>query len=31
MQKLLQVDFPFTGPFGDEMTKALGGLAEVHD
>jgi len=28
MQKLLQVDFPFTGPFGDEMTKALGGLAE---
>lgn len=28
MPKLLQVDFPFTGPFGEEMTKALQGLAE---
>lgn len=28
MPKLLQVDFPFTGPFGEEMTKALGDLAQ---
>ncbi len=28
MPKLLQVDFPFTGPFGDAMTQALGELAE---
>ena len=27
MYKLLQVDFPFNGPFGEEMTKALNGLA----
>ncbi|MGI5309986.1 monooxygenase [Rheinheimera sp. WS51] len=27
MQKLLQIDFPFTGPFGDEMTQALNELA----
>ncbi|GIC77895.1 monooxygenase [Moritella sp. F3] len=28
MQKLLQVDFDFTGPFGDEMSAMLVGLAE---
>ncbi|GLR62852.1 monooxygenase [Marinospirillum insulare] len=28
MPKLLQVDFPFSGPFGAEMTKALADLAE---
>ncbi len=28
MKTLLQVDFPYTGPFGDEMTTAMKGLAE---
>ena len=28
MNKLLQVDFEFNGPFGDEMTQLLQGLAE---
>ena len=28
MSVLLQVDFPFTGPWGDEMTAAMRGLAE---
>ncbi|CED71152.1 putative monooxygenase ydhR [Aliivibrio wodanis] len=28
MSKLLQVDFDFTGPFGDEMTDMMTGLAE---
>lgn len=28
MSKLLQVDFDFSGPFGDEMSRALQGLAE---
>lgn len=28
MTKLLQVDFDFTGPFGQEMTNAMSGLAE---
>lgn len=28
MRKLLQVDFNFTGPFGEEMAKMLSGLAE---
>ena len=27
MQKLLQVDFQFNGPFGDEMSAALEGIA----
>lgn len=27
MHILLQVDFPFNGPFGEEMTKALNELA----
>lgn len=27
-KKLLQVDFSFTGPFGQEMASALTGLAE---
>lgn len=27
MPKLLQVDFPFNGPFGEEMTKTLNELA----
>ncbi|WP_178974872.1 monooxygenase [Marinobacter piscensis] len=27
MAKLLQIDFPFTGPFGSEMAEALKGLA----
>lgn len=25
---LLQVDFPYTGPFGDGMTEGMRGLAE---
>ncbi|WP_372958196.1 monooxygenase [Marinobacter sp.] len=28
MKTLLQIDFPFDGPFGDEMTDAMKGLAE---
>ncbi|MDD3354714.1 monooxygenase [Zoogloea sp.] len=28
MPVLLQVDFPFAGPWGDGMTEALRGLAE---
>ncbi|WP_392340769.1 monooxygenase [Moritella marina] len=28
MQKLLQVDFDFTGPFGDEMSAMMVGLAK---
>lgn len=28
MHKLLQVDFPFNGPFGDEMAGALNELAQ---
>ena len=28
MPVLLQVDFPFSGPWGDEMSTALKGLAE---
>ncbi|MDE2584481.1 MAG: monooxygenase [Betaproteobacteria bacterium] len=28
MPYLLQVDFPYHGPWGDEMTSALRGLAE---
>lgn len=28
MPYLLQVDFPYPGPWGDEMTSALSGLAE---
>lgn len=28
MSKLLQVDFHFTGPFGEEMANMLAGLAE---
>jgi len=28
MKKLLQVDFSFNGPFGEEMATMLGGLAE---
>lgn len=28
MAYLLQVDFPYQGPWGDEMTSALRGLAE---
>ena len=28
MPYLLQVDFPYQGPWGDEMTAALRGLAE---
>ncbi len=28
MNKLLQVDFDYTGPFGEEMTNMLTGLAE---
>ena len=27
MPKLLQIDFPFNGPFGKEMTKVLNELA----
>lgn len=26
--KLLQIDFPFNGPFGEEMTQAMNGLAQ---
>lgn len=28
MKTLLQVDFPFTGPFGEEMANAMKDLAE---
>lgn len=28
MKTLLQVDFPFDGPFGQEMAEAMKGLAE---
>ncbi len=28
MKYLLQVDFPYTGPFGDDMTNAMGDLAK---
>tara|TARA_R110002012_G_scaffold289983_2_gene483397 strand:+ start:139 stop:444 length:306 start_codon:yes stop_codon:yes gene_type:complete len=28
VKKLLQVDFDFEGPFGEEMAEALAGLAE---
>ncbi|WP_150304561.1 monooxygenase [Pseudomonas saliphila] len=28
MKKLLQVDFDFEGPFGDEMASKMAGLAE---
>lgn len=28
MAKLLQIDFPFQGPFGDEMSAALTDLAQ---
>ena len=28
MQTVLQIDFPFNGPFGDEMQQAMQGLAE---
>lgn len=28
MRKLLQVDFDFTGPFGEELAEMLSGLAE---
>jgi|SRR5690554_7216242 len=28
MQTLLQIDFPFNGPFGDEMQQAMQPLAE---
>ena len=28
MATLLQIDFPFPGPFGEEMTAALSDLAE---
>lgn len=28
MRKLLQVDFDFAGPFGEEMAEKLAGLAE---
>ena len=28
MPKLLQIDFPFEGPFGDEMAQTLEGLAQ---
>lgn len=28
MKTLLQVDFPFTGPFGEDMTNAMKDLAE---
>jgi hypothetical protein len=27
MKALLQIDFPFEGPFGDEMTVAMADLA----
>lgn len=28
MKKLLQIDFPYSGPFGEQMTKALTEIAE---
>ncbi|BBG60803.1 Putative monooxygenase ydhR [Providencia rustigianii] len=28
MQVILQVDFPYQGPWGDEMTAAMDGLAQ---
>ena len=28
MRKLLQIDFPYSGPFGEEMTTAMRELAE---
>lgn len=28
MKYLLQVDFPYSGPFGEEMTNAMEGLAQ---
>ena len=28
MNKLVQIDFPFAGPFGSEMAEQLSGLAE---
>ena len=28
MRYLLQVDFPYTGPFGDDMTNAMSDLAK---
>lgn len=28
MQTVLQIDFPFTGPFGEEMQQAMQSLAE---
>jgi len=28
MNFLVQVDFPYSGPFGDEMSEAMRGLAE---
>ena len=28
MKYLLQVDFPYSGPFGDEMTDVMGDLAK---
>jgi len=28
MKHILQVDFPYSGPFGDEMTNAMEGLAQ---
>ena len=28
MQKLLQIDFPFNGPFGEEMSTVLAELAQ---
>lgn len=28
MTKLVQIDFPFSGPFGEEMTAAMGELAQ---
>ena len=28
MNYLIQVDFPFSGPFGDEMSSAMEGLAQ---
>ena len=29
MAVLLQVDFPFAGPFGNDMSAALGDLAQI--
>ena len=28
MKKLLQIDFPYSGPFGEQMTQALTEIAE---